>query len=268
MKSDNVWVRRAAAELMAEVATAKSIPALQEAAQSRDDDVAKAARAALGRIAPTQFDKTAEALMDLKGSDPWKKEAAFKALASGPADPKRRDEVAKALEDMFSGDRAPFDAENIGRALAVWHGPNTVTRLLPMVLDERGHPWVRKGLVIALAGTQDKRAVKPIMMWMLKEPDMVVEAISSMGPVAEAEVIARYNMAMSDKTKEGATVRANCVRMLQAVGHTPAAVATLTRAAGDRRDAAGAELAKSALETVKARVAQKAPPKPATKPAG
>jgi hypothetical protein len=86
-----------------------------------------------------------------------------------------------------------------------------------------------------------------------------------MGPVAEAEVIARYNMAMADKTKAGAAIRANCVRMLEAVGHTPAALAVVTRAAGDRRDAAGAELAKNAVETVKARVAKKATSKPATR---
>jgi hypothetical protein len=265
MKSENVWVRRAATELMGEIATAKSVPALQEAAQSTDGDVAKFARAALGKIAPTQFDKTAEALMDLKGGDPWKKEAAFKALASGPADPKRREEVAKALEDMLAGDRAVFDAEKIGKALAVWHGEKTVSRLLPMILDERGHPWLRKGVMIGLAGTKDPKAVKPIMMWMLKEPEMVVEAISSMGPVAEAEVIARYNMTMSDKTKEGAAIRANCVRMLQAVGQTPAALAAVTRAAGDRRDAAGAELAKNAVDVVKSRIAQKATTRPTTK---
>jgi HEAT repeat protein len=103
--------------------------------------------------------------------------------------------------------------------------------------------------------THDRRAVFPIIRWIIKEPEKVVTALKLMGPVAEDEVVKLLR-------EKNADARKHAARILEEIG-TGKSLAELHRASNDPRDKPAAEAAKLAEDTVRARVKEK---KPATQP--
>jgi hypothetical protein len=259
-------IRSQCAELLRTVATAKSVPALRRAVSSEDREVSEATRATLRRVAPKEFDAVAEALLDLK-SDGRDKQKALAALAAAKPDDARRGEVATLLEDMLLNNKAGFVEKQVGEALSVWYGPNTVTRLLPLVSDGK-RPWLDardQAAMKALAATHDKRVVMPIMVpWLLKDTEHTVPALIELGPLAEDAIV--INPVLSDPDPR---VRAAASRVLEQIG-TSRCLLGLGQAIHDRRGdrqaaTTAAAAAKQAYDAVTARATAA---KAATRPAG
>jgi HEAT repeat protein len=234
-----------AAKLLAEVATEKSLPVLRKLAASTDREQSAAARAALQRLRPAEFDAISMAVLDLKSENTFKKREAMKTLASANPDPKRPD-VTRAIEAAVL-ESAFFANDDAVAALSKWATPETVVKLLPW-LDENAGIHERRVAMQVLSATKDKRAVLPIVRWMLKEPDNATKALTAMGPVAEDDVL----KLLRERDKD---VRKNAARILQEIG-TQKSLAALQRASTDSRDATAAQAAQIALETVKERVKQ------------
>ena len=176
---------------------------------------------------------------------------ALKKLAQiTPADAQQRETVAGALEQIIVTDTA-FIADEAAETLAVWHRPQTVDVLLPLLAETEWVSWKRTRAMKVLGKTRDKRAATPIMRWLLKDTDNVVAAMIDLGPIAEDEAIGRL------REKEP-TARAAAARILSAVG-TQKCLIELRRAANDPRDAGAAAAARSALETVLSPVKQAKP---------
>jgi HEAT repeat protein len=241
----NARAKRAAIDLLADRATAKSVPALRQLAASGDRELSEAAKSILQRVAPQNFDAVAIALLDLKNSSVFKRREAFQVLARTPRDPKRP-EVTRALEDaLLAEDLSTMD--DAAAALASWAVAKTAPMLLPWV-DENAGMFKRRAALTALPGTRDKRAVFPIVRWIIKEPELAQKALIAMGPVAEDEVVKLLR-------ERDAASRLGAARVLQEIGGTKS-LAALQRASTDPRDAGAANAAKVALEMVRERVKQ------------
>jgi HEAT repeat protein len=208
----------------------------------KNPELAKAAAAEAAKL----IDVNAE-LATLKGDGNWTvKGPALKNLALAAPDPALRDAVAGTLEQILLSDNSTFLYDDAAAALQVWMRPQTVPALLPL-LDEKVWPPSRRSSAIKLlAKTKDKRAVYPIVRWIIKAPDEVVPALKEMGPVAEDEVIKLLR-------EKDPTVRTNAARILDEIG-TNKSIVELRRESRDTRDVAAAAAAKSAMETVTARV--------------
>jgi hypothetical protein len=178
----------------------------------------------------------------------WDRNDALKKLAEiAPADAQQREVVAPMLEQLLVSDAA-FVADEAANTLAVWWRPQTVDVMLPLLDEKEWIGWKRPRAMKVLAATGDKRAALPLMRWLLKDTDAVVAAMIQLGPAGEDEAIARL------REKEAAA-RSGAARILSAVG-TNKCLIELRRAANDPRDAGAAATARSALETVLARVKQ------------
>ncbi|HYO10665.1 MAG TPA: hypothetical protein VER17_17000, partial [Tepidisphaeraceae bacterium] len=206
-------------------------------------------------------DARAALVMLQGGGSVFDKRSAVQLLAGavpGPNDP--RDEVATALENLLIGDNAHFLGEDASAALAVWWRPQTVTIMLPLLGEDVFPPSRRQNAMRVLSKTGDKRAVLPIVRWIIKDPETTVTALTAMGPVAEDEVVKLLR-------EKDPKVRGNAARILEQIG-TNKCLIELRRASNDPRDAMAASIAKAALDTVMARVKAAKPATPAaTRPA-
>jgi HEAT repeat protein len=233
----------AAATLLGDIGTEKSVPALQEAAKSGNTFLADAAREAMKKLQPG--DEVTEALLDLETGNVFKKREALQKLAKATPDEARREKVAAVLETQVLGRDLFTLSDDAGPALANWAGKNTVTRLLPL-LDENTSTHQHKVAMEVFAKTKDKRTVFPVVRWILKDTDNVTKCLIEMGPVAEDEVI--------KLTKQPeAAARAASARILQEIG-TAKSLAALKRASTDPRDATAAAAARIAWDIVNERV--------------
>jgi predicted Zn finger-like uncharacterized protein len=192
-----------------------------------------------------------DALKRIDSGGTFERSAAFRELALAKVDESKRDAVAEVLENKFATSTFS-DVEPIGKALEAWWRPQTVVALLPF-LEEKADRWKRSAAMRILAATKDKKAVYPILRWLIKEPEEVVKDLKSMGPVAEDEVV----KLLRDRNNE---VRRNAARILEEIG-TQKSLLELRRASTDPRDASAAASAKLAVDSVMNRTKQ---PKPAT----
>ena len=166
-----------------------------------------------------------------------------------------------ALEQVLTGDASIPDRDAAAGALSKWWRSQTLVELLPL-LDENSDVAKRPAAMRVLAATRDKRAVYPILRWLIREPEPVVAALRSMGPVAEEEVL-KMNL-LRDRSPE---VRRNASRILEEAG-TRSSLIELRHASADPRDSAAALAAKNALDAVTARMKEQkvATSQPATMP--
>ena len=185
--------------------------------------------------------------------------AALESLAKVEPIEAQRDVVAEVLEQLVVQDSSHADAA--ANALANWHRPRTVLALMPLLAEDVWPHWKADKAIKVLGKTRDKRAVFPIIRWIVKKPDLVVAAMKDMGPVAEDEVIKLLR-------EKDAAVRSNAARILQDIG-TAKCLPELRRASKDPRDRAAATIAELALDVVNERVkqARAATTAPATAPA-
>jgi hypothetical protein len=246
---------RAAAIFLQEFGTARAAPDLRKAAESSDPELAATARAALKRIAPTDFDAVSEWLIDLKSTEITRRDEALKKLATATPDPKRRQEVAALLENMILAETAFADLTTVATALARWHGDKTVVRLLPILSREDSDPSKLEAAIEVVSATHDKAAAAAVLRWLKKEPAKAAAALIRMGAVAEEPVVKLYNTLSFSREEGDVIVRADCVRILSEVAVTSQSLTVLTRAARDPRDVPTQEIAKAAIDTVKARIA-------------
>jgi hypothetical protein len=246
LKSEDRRSARAAASLLGEIGTAKSVAPLQEASRASDPQLAQAAREAVKKLQPDAMDAVAEALIDLESSDHFKQSAALEKLAKMTPDDARREKVATAIENQVLGKDLFFIYKEAGPALSVWAGKNTVTRLLPLLANERATPHERQVAMEVLGKVKDKRGVLPVVRWVLLDTENATRSLIEMGPVAEDEVI---------KLVKGpdAAGRIAAAHILQETG-TIKSVAALKRASQDPRDANAAAAAKVALDILNERL--------------
>jgi predicted Zn finger-like uncharacterized protein len=264
LSHENVWTRRAAAELLPEVVSAKSADALVPLLKSTDDDVVKAVKAALQKVAPDKFDEVGELLAAIKSDDTFKSRDALARLAQIPANPKRRNEVAAVLEGIVLGDRWSFEQEGAAKALAVWAGERTSLRLAPLLNNPNLFSSRRDALIMALSGCRDRAAAAVIMKWVAVAPEQVQTAMIAIGPAGEDETIRVLTQQFASKSPDAVKARAGCVSILAETG-TAKSLEVLGRASRDPRDPVVQESARLAIDAVKQRLAAKAAA-PATQP--
>jgi HEAT repeat protein len=242
LKSAEPRAARAAAQVLGDIGSEKSLPALQEAARANDTLLANAARDAIKKLKPA--DDVENALLDLETGNVFKKREALQRLAKATPDDARREKVADALEKEVLGDNLFSLSEDIGPALGVWAGKDTVTKILPL-LDKDSPPHKRRVGMEVAGRLKDKRAVLPVVRWILLDTENASKSLIEMGAIAEDEVI--------KLTKEpNATARTAAARILQEIG-TGKSLSPLRRAAQDPRDAGAAAAARVALEIVNER---------------
>jgi len=109
-----------------------------------------------------------------------------------------------------------------------------------------------------LGKVKDKRAVLPVVRWVLLDTENATRSLIEMGPVAEDEVI---------KLVKGpdAAGRTAAAHILQETG-TIKSVAALKRASQDPRDANAAAAAKVALDILNERLKEQKAAGPTTTP--
>jgi hypothetical protein len=246
LKSEDARTARAAASVLGDIGTTKSVTPLQEAARASDAQLAQAARDAVKKLQPDAMDTVAEALIDLESGDHGKQSAALTKLSKMTPDDERREKVATAIENQVLGKDLFFIYKEAGPALATWAGKNTVSRLRPLIDNPHASPHERQVVMDVYAKVKDKSCVYPVVKWILLDTDNATRALIEMGPVAEDEVI---------KLVKGpdASGRTAAARILQEIG-TIKSLAALKRASQDPRDTNAAVAAKVALDIVNERL--------------
>jgi hypothetical protein len=245
LKHADARAARAAATVLAEIGTEKSLPALQEAAKSHDSFLAGAAREAIKKLQPDTMDAVAEALLDLEGGDVFRKREALDRLAKTPPDEARREKVATILETLCLGREAFHLGDSLPGAMSTWAGKYTVPRLLPL-LDKNAGMHERRLAMDVFAKLKDERTVLPILRWIIYDTENVTKTLVEMGPVAEPEIVKTLK-------DPNATARTAAARIAQEIG-TIRSVAALKRASLDQRDPGAAAAARVALDIVNERV--------------
>lgn len=256
LASTDAQVARTAAVYLADFGTAASLPQFRKAAGSADPTIADAARKALRRLAPGEFDMLAEVLLDLKSPLGEKRSAAIAKLVDTPVQPTRRAEVATLLEDALLSAEGG-DRETVAKALENWWGEKTATRLLPILSKEDADPSQRDAALSVVAATKSKTAAGTVVRWLLKEPEKTTAALIRMGDAAEDATVKLYNSLSLSRDPAHVAVRANCVKVLSETGVTQQSIMALTRAAKDGRDVATQDVAKAGIESVRARMVKK-----------
>ena len=249
LKSDDAEARRAAAVVLASVGTAKSLDALRAAYDSGAPAVSSAARAALARIAPEQYDAVALAVLDLARPAPATVRDGVLALAAStpPDDVRdpRREQVASALI-AAAPDATTYYDDPLVDAIALWATPRTVPQLAD-VLGETARPVARDVAIRAAGRIKDPRLVFPVVRWLIKEPRLAKSALIEMGPVAEQEV--------SRVLRESDPIARKAAAEVLEVTGGYLSRANLQRASRDPRDPDAAAAAAKALDAVNARIA-------------
>ena len=244
--ASEVRVQRECAKILADVATAQSIPALKQATASHDNEIVESARSALHRLDPAHFNPVTDALADLDGTGRFiNKDAVLARLAAMTPDDANRPAVVAKAKEMLAGRDSFFVADAAARVLMTWvNDTKIVPELLPL-LDQQGDGTRRRAAMRVLAKLKDKRAVIPILRWLLLDTDPTIESLTQMGPIAEADV------AVHLRDKDPAA-RRNAAIVLRSIG-TPRSYDLLNRAAHDQRDLSAREAAQSALDAIKER---------------
>jgi hypothetical protein len=193
-------------------------------------------------------DPISTALADLQSNNFVQKRAALQTLAQAHREPGRSD-ITRGIETVVLSEDGGV-REDAAKALANWADDQTVLKLIPWLDENSPRPRVETAMTV-LAATKDKRAVFPIIRWVIKEPEKVVAALSAMGPVAEDEVVKILK-------EKDPIARKSAARILQEIGGQKSLLG-LQRAAADPRDVSAAAAAKLALEVVRERVKQSKP---------
>jgi hypothetical protein len=195
-------------------------------------------------------------LKDLADSSSFGRRRALEALAKAEVDSAAREEVAKLLEQIALSKDGYMAGEEVAAALIVWQRPQSPAILMPLLADEKLHPWMQKPMIKFFGSTKERKYVYPILRWIQQQPDTVVDVVKQMGPIAEDDTI----KLLLEKNNDA---RKNAAKILSEIG-TKKSLAGLLRAANDPRDAGAATMARAAHEAVKARVDAAAATQPAS----
>jgi HEAT repeat protein len=174
-----------------EVATARSLEAVQAAARDPQYAVAAAARAVWRKLAPGALTPVDEAMMDLNGGEREFVAKAVELLKRTPVDPARRAAVSKRLFELMTEPGSAEPVPTLAReALEAWADSPTKSRIATAIGPDspdgvRGH-----ALKLALA-FRDVRAIRPLVQCLGQGRDVerVFEGLAAFGPAAEDQLI-------------------------------------------------------------------------------
>jgi predicted Zn finger-like uncharacterized protein len=245
MNDSNHQVRQQCATLLGDLGTARSLPALKEAARSEDRSLADAARNALHQLDPKRFNAVTDAMIDLESGNWIAQKGALDRLAAMSPDEANRAAVVERVTRVLLDRKAAFTEEGAAKVLIAWAADNKVVPDLLSLLNERGDAGRRHAAMHVLAHLKDRRAVLPILHWLMLDPEPTIESLKQFGSVAEADV------AVHLRNRDG-KVRLSAARILAAIG-TPRSYEALNRAAHDPRDLGAKDAAQEALDAIKER---------------
>jgi HEAT repeat protein len=249
--NDSDWnIRKNVIQLLGDIGTKKSVPPLLQLCHDSNPQLVELAEAAVKKLSPADMDDTTIALLDLDSGDFRRRGDAVAKLAQAtpkPDDP-RRVKVSAVLVDIVHDRKQSFgiDLGNLGDAIGVWQAPGTIPSLLPM-LDHDADFMHRHTAMVVLAHTKDKRAVFPIVRWLIEDTRDAKEALIDMGPVAEDEVI----KLLSNKN---ADARLAACEILGQIG-TRKSLKPLDTLVYDQKAPGDADAGRTAIALIKDRVA-------------
>jgi hypothetical protein len=182
--------------LLLPVATAKSSGLLWKMAAA-STPLADQARDALRAIEPKNADDISFAVLDLKSGRPEQTKKGLAVLAYADADKARLPIVSKALGSAVE---SPFlTTANYGQTLDAslqkWMDADLAARLLTLLKEKQKSMPTRTVAMRALASTNDKKYVTPIVSCLVDERGMatpmtpvVIESLTAMGTAGEPEI--------------------------------------------------------------------------------
>jgi dienelactone hydrolase/HEAT repeat protein/ribosomal protein S27E len=242
LKNPSPAVRKLAAQILTDIGTPVSLPALGEAARDKILDVALAARAAWRKIDPKMMDDVGEAVLDLTGEDPGRKLKALQTLAAAQADD-RKDLIAPYLMNLALGDDEALRAAAV-KALLVWKVEQNSPQLIALLKPD-GDPAQRKRAIDILIQLKDKQALAPAIACIPYDP-AAVDLLAVIGSEKDAQDL------LNDTCD---SVRIAACRLLGEAG-TLTSLDTLVAAGKDSHPAvAAAAKAALAVDRAKARAA-------------
>lgn len=155
-------------------------------------------------------EQLADALRLLKSSQTLQRTRGADSLARLKPDPSRRKEVAEKLVALLA-DRNMLVRTAAIKALAVWHTPESIPAILPMVTDS----WstVRRVAFDILAETKEARAAEAVARCLTSATDRrdAARALAKMGAVAEKPLLPYA----AGKDRD---VRLDAIRVLDGIG--------------------------------------------------
>jgi HEAT repeat protein len=247
--------RREALELLRDLGTKESVPALRGLLAKRDHDKDRVADAlrSIAQRNPKDFpaDKPPiweiapidQALADLMEDNLFQKRDAVRALAKH--DPgERKAEVLKAIEPLLD-DRDTTLRRDAIAVLGNWGGAEGVARLIRIIDDQ--DLGVREVVIVSLGKSKDERAIPAIAS---RLPDFfdrkhAVKALKDIGTPAQKEV-SKYLL------HNDAGVRLEACKIIGEIGDKEAILA-MTNLSKQTKDRALAQEAAKALAQIKAR---------------
>jgi hypothetical protein len=194
------------------------------------------------------MDPPTEALLDIQSKNFQVREKGVELLAAAQpkADDPRKPKICTILTGMVRDHQQGFGikAETLGDAIAVWQTPDTVKSLLPLLDYQRGAP--PRTAMIVLARSRDKHAAFPICRWLIEDTADAQEALTSMGPVAEDDVI-KVLVEKNDKARLAA------INILAEIG-TQKSLKPLGYVVSDKRALADVDAGNAAIAEIRERI--------------
>jgi predicted Zn finger-like uncharacterized protein len=142
----------------------------------------------------------ADALMDLRGSDAGKQEAAARWLAKQPVDAAQQEEVAKALGAMLADKKHPGADRSALSALKTWATKDNVPAIAAFLDSNTPGPGFFPGSALdvameTLGRLADERGAEAVARYVTNffTGEAAAKSLRAMGPVAEKAVLKYYN---------------------------------------------------------------------------
>ena len=246
--------------LLSHIATPKSLPLLWKAYESHAQ--VEQVRPLLARLDPVHADAIAMAQRDLKSQPPQNILPALAALAAADGDPSRARDVGSTLSDMMDDPAVMMQAirdDSFEGALMKWGSPETNRKLSKVLDDERGQPLLRHIAMHVLSQSHDKRYAMPLCRWIVKDGRPARDALITLGPVAEPDVMKVLLMNNTD-------ARMTASQVLAKIGGRRS-ISALEASIQADRDPDYQDQAKGSIEEIKDRLKSTPPVTPLPKTA-
>jgi HEAT repeat protein len=183
------------------------------------------------------IDVVGGAVENLKLDSGFELRHACRTLASEKPDPKRRQEVARALADVLDHEET-FVLVAALEALAVWHSPESAPKVIEMTKHESSQ--VRGAAIEVLANVKTKQAIEAILDCFPRDRSDARKALRAIGTPAEDAILRRVDSKPYRDISEiykllGEIGSPKCVKKLKEVAEEPVSLETQNRVFGARR---------------------------------
>lgn len=179
--TSSIFDQRDLLPLLKAVGTEEAVPTLKTLATDRNDDVAAAAREAWLAIAPQTYEPVRLAMADLNANN---QAMAIQALKSAEVDPQFSPTVNEKLLEFATSYQAREHFDDLAEAWQPWADGVIKAKLRGYLNDERSSTYERRAGLELFSRWQDEDALDDIQKWVIKEPDLAVEALSRYGDKA------------------------------------------------------------------------------------